>query len=114
MAKTKVFISCDYDHDETPKEFLVGQSKLEDSPFELADWSIKDGHQRRPETEGSDENKGSRRRRGYLRQEHGHRDRRQRGGYDRAGGRGLLFPAPGLQGRRLQKAEGSQIGRQVV
>jgi hypothetical protein len=42
MAKTKVFISFDYDHDETLKEFLVGQAKLEDSPFELADWSIKE------------------------------------------------------------------------
>lgn len=42
MAKTKVFISFDYDNDETLKEFLVGQSKLADSPFELADWSIKE------------------------------------------------------------------------
>jgi hypothetical protein len=42
MAKTKVFVSFDYDHDETLKEFLVGQSKLKDSPFELADWSIKE------------------------------------------------------------------------
>ena len=42
MAKTKVFISFDYDHDETLKDFLVGQSKLKDSPFELADWSIKE------------------------------------------------------------------------
>ncbi len=42
MAKKRVFISFDYDHDETLKEFLVGQSKLADSPFELADWSIKE------------------------------------------------------------------------
>lgn len=42
MAKTKVFISFDYDHDVILKEFLVGQSKLPDSPFELADWSIKE------------------------------------------------------------------------
>lgn len=42
MAKTKVFISFDYDHDETLKTFLVGQAKNEDSPFELADWSIKE------------------------------------------------------------------------
>jgi hypothetical protein len=42
MAKTKVFISFDYDHDEILKTFLVGQSKHEDSPFELADWSIKE------------------------------------------------------------------------
>ncbi|HWO31738.1 MAG TPA: hypothetical protein VNO32_23330 [Candidatus Acidoferrum sp.] len=42
MARTKVFVSFDYDHDETLKEFLVGQSKLKDSPFDLADWSIKE------------------------------------------------------------------------
>lgn len=42
MAKTKVFISFDYDHDEILKTFLVGQAKNEDSPFELADWSIKE------------------------------------------------------------------------
>lgn len=40
--KTRVFISFDYDHDVTLKTFLVGQSKHEDSPFELADWSIKE------------------------------------------------------------------------
>lgn len=42
MAKKRVFISFDYDHDEILKTFLVGQSKHEDSPFELADWSIKE------------------------------------------------------------------------
>lgn len=42
MSKTKVFISFDYDHDETLKIFLVGQAKNPDSPFELADWSIRE------------------------------------------------------------------------
>ncbi|WID99680.1 TIR domain-containing protein (plasmid) [Bosea vestrisii] len=42
MAKKRVFISFDYDHDETLKTFLIGQAKLPDSPFELADWSIKE------------------------------------------------------------------------
>lgn len=42
MAKTKVFVSFDYDHDELLKIFLVGQAKNADSPFELADWSIKE------------------------------------------------------------------------
>jgi hypothetical protein len=42
VAKTKVFISFDYDNDEILKDFLVGQSKLPDSPFELVDWSIKE------------------------------------------------------------------------
>lgn len=40
MAR-RVFISYDYDHDAFLKEALVGQSRLPDSPFEIADWSIK-------------------------------------------------------------------------
>ena len=35
-------MSFDYDHDSDLKVLLVGQSKHEDSPFELADWSIKE------------------------------------------------------------------------
>lgn len=42
MAKPRIFISFDYDHDWFLKEAIVGQSKLPDSPFELADWSIKE------------------------------------------------------------------------
>lgn len=42
MAKKKVFISFDYDHDDDLKVMLVGQAKHPDSPFELADWSIKE------------------------------------------------------------------------
>jgi hypothetical protein len=41
MAKVPVFISFDYDHDATLKEFVVGQAKLEDSPFQIIDNSIK-------------------------------------------------------------------------
>ena len=37
MAKKRVFVSFDYDNDARLKDLLVGQSKLEDSPFELAD-----------------------------------------------------------------------------
>lgn len=40
--KIPVFISFDYDNDATLKEFLVGQAKNNDSPFCIADWSIKD------------------------------------------------------------------------
>lgn len=39
---TKVFISFDYDHDLDLKTLLVGQAKNPGSPFEIADWSIKD------------------------------------------------------------------------
>jgi antiphage defense system Thoeris ThsB-like protein len=42
MAQNRVYISFDYDHDEDLKTLLVGQSKNEDSPFEIADWSIKE------------------------------------------------------------------------
>lgn len=42
MAKPKVFISFDYDHDDDLKLLLVGQAKNSDTPFELADWSIKE------------------------------------------------------------------------
>ena len=42
MAKTRVFISYDYDHDATLKEFLVGQAKNEGSPFFIEDHSIKE------------------------------------------------------------------------
>jgi len=40
--KTKTFISFDYDHDESLKILLVGQSKNSDTPFEIADWSVKE------------------------------------------------------------------------
>jgi hypothetical protein len=36
---TRLFISYDYDNDAALKEFLVGQSKLDDSPFVFADAS---------------------------------------------------------------------------
>jgi len=42
MAKTKVFTSFDFDHDEDLRNLLVGQSKNPDTPFELADWSVKE------------------------------------------------------------------------
>ena len=42
MAKKKVFISYDFDNDKALKEFIVAQAKLEDSPFELSDLSLKE------------------------------------------------------------------------
>lgn len=41
MSKKRVYISFDYDYDLDLKNFLVGQAKNEDSPFEIADFSIK-------------------------------------------------------------------------
>ena len=42
MAKTRVFTSFDFDHDEDLRNLLIGQSKNPDSPFEMADWSVKE------------------------------------------------------------------------
>lgn len=41
MAKTQVFVSFDYDNDSFLKEALIGQSRLEGSPFDVVDQSIK-------------------------------------------------------------------------
>ena len=38
----RVFISYDYDHDLDIKNALVAQSRLDDSPFSIEDWSVKD------------------------------------------------------------------------
>lgn len=42
MAKTKVFISFDFDNDKKLKDFFIGQAGLPNSPFEVADWSLKE------------------------------------------------------------------------
>lgn len=41
-AKKKVFVSFDFDNDKVIKDFLIGQSKNEDSPFEVTDVSLKE------------------------------------------------------------------------
>lgn len=40
--KTRLFISFDYDHDKVLRDFLAGQAKLEDSPFDFTDASVQD------------------------------------------------------------------------
>ena len=40
--KKRVFISFDYDYDEDLRNLLRGQSRNPDSPFEMADWSVKE------------------------------------------------------------------------
>jgi hypothetical protein len=40
--KVRVYISFDYDHDADLTVMLVGQAEKEDSPFSIADWSIKE------------------------------------------------------------------------
>ena len=42
MAKKKVFISFDFDNDRILKDFIIGQAKLQDSPFEVIDHSLKE------------------------------------------------------------------------
>lgn len=42
MGKVRCFVSFDYDNDSSLKDLLIGQSKNDDSPFEISDWSIKE------------------------------------------------------------------------
>ena len=42
MPKTKVFVSYDFDNDKVVKDFIIGQAKLFDSPFEVSDHSLKE------------------------------------------------------------------------
>lgn len=42
MAMKRVFTSFDFDYDEDLRNLLVGQSRNSDSPFEMADWSLKE------------------------------------------------------------------------
>ena len=42
MAKKRVFISFDFDNDKTLKDFIVGQARNADAPFEIVDTSLKE------------------------------------------------------------------------
>lgn len=39
---TKIFVSFDFDNDKKLKDFIIGQAKLSDSPFEVTDHSLKE------------------------------------------------------------------------
>lgn len=42
MTMKRAFISFDFDHDEELRDALVGQAKNPDSPFQIADWSVRE------------------------------------------------------------------------
>jgi len=42
MTKKRVFVSFDFDNDKSLKDFIIGQSRLPDSPFEVIDTSMKE------------------------------------------------------------------------
>ena len=42
MFLKRAFISFDFDHDEDLRNLLVGQARNPDTPFALADWSVKE------------------------------------------------------------------------
>jgi Thoeris protein ThsB, TIR-like domain len=42
MPKKRVFVSFDFDNDKVLKDFIIGQSRLADSPFEVIDTSLKE------------------------------------------------------------------------
>ena len=41
-SKKRVFVSFDFDNDRVLKDFIIGQSHLPDSPFEVIDCSLKE------------------------------------------------------------------------
>lgn len=42
MKKKRVFISFDFDNDRILRDFMLGQARLPDSPFEVIDYSLKE------------------------------------------------------------------------
>lgn len=42
MSRTRVFVSFDFDNDKRLKDFIIGQSRLPDSPFDVVDVSLKE------------------------------------------------------------------------
>ena len=42
MAKKKAFVSFDFDNDKALKDFIIGQARNPDSPFEVVDTSLKE------------------------------------------------------------------------
>lgn len=41
-VKKRVFVSFDFDHDRAMKDFIIGQARLPDSPFDIFDHSLKE------------------------------------------------------------------------
>jgi hypothetical protein len=42
MPKIRLFTSFDFDNDEDLRNLLIGQARNPDSPFDVADWSLKE------------------------------------------------------------------------
>jgi hypothetical protein len=42
VPKSKVFVSYDFDRDKVLKDFIIGQARLPDSPFDVSDHSLKE------------------------------------------------------------------------
>lgn len=42
MAKKRVFVSFDFDNDRVLRDFIIGQAKNTDSPFDVFDHSLKE------------------------------------------------------------------------
>ena len=42
MAMKRAFISFDFDHDEELRDALIGQARNSESPFRIADWSVRE------------------------------------------------------------------------
>lgn len=52
QEKKRVYVCFDFDNDKKLKDSIIAQSRLEDSPFEVSDWSMKESA---PEKDWEDE-----------------------------------------------------------
>jgi hypothetical protein len=41
-SRTAIFVSFDFDNDRVLRDFIIGQARLRDSPFEVSDHSLKE------------------------------------------------------------------------
>src|SRR5581483_4789886 len=114
MAKTRTYISFDFDHDDDLKTLLY--RAVQERGLAVRDRRPVDqgGGYRRLEGEGTAANSSRRRRGCDLRQAHGHRDRRRRRGVDRPGGEDpVLPPRRSCQGHE-QEADIREEHRQAL
>ena len=96
----RVFISFDFDHDEDLKNALVGQAKYPNSPFEIADWSVKEPFTGNWKAKVQDRIKTDQCNGRYLRPSYRHRQRRGCGNSDQPLTRQAILPAQRQEGQQ--------------
>ena len=110
----RVFISFDYDNDAELKNALVGQAKYPNSPFEIADWSVKEPFSGNWQAKVQERMK----RTSVVVVMCGHRTTHRAGGcsggQDRSTTRQAVLPAGGQESRQQHEADNGRAEGQDV